>query len=177
MQRPWLVEALDTRRHDRGAFSCGKQQLDEYLKRAARKAQQTDTGRTWVAIDRDAAPDDNGKRPVLGYYTVSMCSVDLTVLPEGRRSGLPRPQVPAALLGRLAVDQSAQGGGLGRALLIDALRRIANAAEDVAAHAVVLHAIDEDAKRFYERYGFLELTDDPLHLFLPMDTVRQLLAV
>ena len=175
MQRAWLIEALDKRKHERGAFSCGKQPLDDYLKRTARKAQAGDTGRTWVAIDRDAATDDSGRRPVLGYYTVSMCSVDLTALPEGRRSGLPRPQVPAALLGRLAVDRTAQGEGLGRALLIDALRRMANAAEHVAAHAVVLDAIDEGAKRFYEQYGFLELADDPLHLFLPMDTVRQLL--
>jgi predicted GNAT family N-acyltransferase len=74
------------------------------------------------------------------------------------------------------VDTKAQGEGLGRFLLIDALRRIANAAEDVAAHAVVLDAIDEDAVSFYSNYGFLELMDDPLHLFLPMDTVRQLIG-
>ena len=59
---------------------------------------------------------------------------------------------------------------------MDALRRICDAAEHVSAHAVVLDAIDDDAKRFYERYGFLELTDNPLHLFLPMASVRQLLA-
>jgi predicted GNAT family N-acyltransferase len=97
-------------------------------------------------------------------------------LPENRRAGLPRAQVPAALLGRLAVDVRQQRRGLGEFLLIDALRRISIAAAHVAAHAVVLDAIDDDAKRFYERYGFLELTDNPLHLFLPMASVRQLLA-
>lgn len=113
---------------------------------------------------------------MLGYYTVSMRSVDVGVLPENRRAGLPRAQAPAALLGRLAVDLRQQGRGLGAFLLIDALVRISIAAEHVAAHAVVLGAIDDDAKRFYERYGFGELTGDPLHLFLPMASVRRLLA-
>ena len=76
------------------------------------------------------------------------------------------------MLGRLAVDRRSQGQGLGKFLLLDALRRICAAADQVSAHAVVLDAIDEGAKRFYERFGFLELTDDSLHLFLPM--VREL---
>jgi len=171
--RSWCIELLSRQRHARGAFRCGKQPLDEYLQKTARKAQANDTGRTWVAVDQNAAPDAHGKRPVLGYYTVSMSSVGLTALPEERRRGLPRSQVPVALIGRLAVDQSAQGEGLGKLLLIDALRRIAAAAEQVAAHAIILDAIDDHARAFYARFGFLELTDDPMHLFLPMDTLRR----
>ncbi len=173
---PWRIEPLDTRTHDRDSFTCGKPGLDDYLKQIARRAAEVGTGRTWVAIDPGTPPHAAGRRPVLGYYTVAMHSVDVGVLPENRRGGLPRAQVPAALLGRLAVDMRHQGRGLGGFLLIDALRRISDAAEHVAAHAVVLDAIDDDAKRFYERYGFLELTDNPLHLFLPMASVRQLIA-
>jgi GNAT superfamily N-acetyltransferase len=172
----WRIEPLEKRAHDRDSFSCGKPELDDYLKQIARRAAEVGTGRTWVAIDPATPPDAAGRRPVLGYYTVSMHSVDVSVLPEKRRAGLPRAQVPAALLGRLAVDVRQQGRGLGGFLLIDALRRISSAAEHVAAHAVVLDAIDDDAKRFYERYGFLELTDNPLHLFLPMASVRLLVA-
>jgi GNAT superfamily N-acetyltransferase len=172
----WRIEPLEKRAHDRDSFSCGKPELDDYLKQIARRAAAVGTGRTWVAIDPAMPPDAAGRRPVLGYYTVSMHSIDVGILPETRRTGLPRAAVPAALLGRLAVDARQRRRGLGEFLLIDALRRISIAAEDLAAHAVVLDAIDDDAKRFYERYGFLELTDDRLHLFLPMASVRRLVA-
>jgi len=171
----WRIELFDKSSHARDAFICGKADLDNYIKRAARRAQAAGTGGTWVAIDQDAHPDANGRRPVLGYYTIAMSSIDLRKLPEERRSGLPQ-RVPAALLGRLAVHESAQRQGLGELLLIDALNRIARAALEVPAHAVVLDAMDEDAKGFYERYGFQELTDNPLHLFLPMESVRMLVA-
>lgn len=166
-----MVQELDKATHARGAFRCGKAQLDEYLKRTARQAQAAGTGSTWVAVDQSDSPDEHGKRRVFGYYTVAMSSLGLQVLPEARRGGL-LAQVPAALLARLAVDRTAQGQGLGELLLMDALRRIVSATRAVSAHAVVLDAMDEDAKRFYEQYGFLELTDDPLHLFLPMESVR-----
>ena len=175
MPGAWQIELLDKSSHARDAFSCGKPDLDEYIKRSARRAQAAGTGGTWVAIDRDALPDANGKRPVLGYYTIAMSSIDLGQLPEEHRRGLPQ-QVPAALLGRLAVHENAHRQGLGELLLIDALNRIARAAQEVPAHAVVLDAMDEDAKGFYGRYGFQELTDNPLHLFLPMETVRALVA-
>jgi GNAT superfamily N-acetyltransferase len=172
----WRIEPLEKRTHDHDSFTCGKPDLDNYLQQIARRAAEVGTGRTWVAIDPAAPPDADGTSPVLGYYTVAMHSVDVSVLPEDRRGGLPRAQVPAALLGRLAVDVRQQGRGLGRFLLMDALRRICNAAEHVSAYAVVLDVIDDDAKKFYARFGFLELTDNPLHLFLPIASVPQLVA-
>lgn len=141
----WRVEPLERRAHDRDVFTCGKPELDHYLKQIARRAADAGTGRTWVAIDPATPADAAGRRPIFGYYTVSMHAVDVSVLPESRRAGLPRAQVPAALLGRLAVDVQHQGCGLGAFLLIDALRRISIAAEHVAAHAVVLDAIDDEA--------------------------------
>ncbi len=107
-----------------------------------------------------------------GRFTVSMSSIDVSGIPGGRRD-LPA-QIPTALIGRLAVDEPYQRQGLGELLLSDALRRICQAAEHVAAHAIVLDALDDDAKQLYERYGFLELSDDPLRLFLPLATARGL---
>jgi GNAT superfamily N-acetyltransferase len=172
----WRIEPLERRTHDRDSFRCGKPELDHYLQQIARRAAEVGTGRTWVAIDPAAPADPDGRRPVLGYYAVSMHSIDVSALPEDRRAGLPRSQVPAALLSRLAVDRRCQGRGLGRLLLLDALRRIYDAAQHVAAHAVVLDAIDADARGFYARYGFLELIDHPRHLFLPMSSLRPLFA-
>ncbi len=174
MPRRWQIQVLDKSLHLRGSFSCGKESLDSYLKHTARKAEKAGSGLTCVAVDLDQDPDENGRRPILGYYTVGMSSIDLSALPESSRRGLPT-QVPAALVARLAVDKSAQGQGLGRLLLMHALRRIVRASEEVPAHAVVLDALDGEAKSFYEPYGFLELTDNPLHLFLPMRTIRELL--
>ena len=168
----WRIELLDKRMHDRASFSCGKPELDDCRKQIARKAAATDTGRTWVAVDPAPPRDATGEQVIAGYCTVSMSSIDVSVIPEGRRD-LPA-RVPTALIGRLAVDQRHQRQGLGEFLLSDALRRICQAAEHVAAHAIVLDAIDDDAKQFYERFGILELTDDPLHLFLPLATARGL---
>jgi len=123
-----------------------------------------------MAIDPDQPRDAAGKQAIAGYYTVSMSSIDVRVIP-GVRRGLPA-QVSTALIGRLAVDERHQRQGLGELLLSDALRRICQAAEHVAAHAIVLDSIDDDAKQFYKRYGFLGLSDDPLHLFLPLATAR-----
>ena len=173
MPRQWLIELLDKAKHLRDGFSCGEESLDSYLKTQARQANESGTGRTWVAVDVSQAPDQTGRRPVLGYYTVAMSSIDISVVPENQRRGLPG-QVPAVLLARLAVDETTQGEGLGALLLVDAFHRIAVASEVVSAHAVVVDALTAEARQFYERYGFLELTDNPLHLFLPMPLVHEI---
>lgn len=172
MPRQWRIELLDKKLHLREGFSCGKESLDSYLQKIARNAGKVGTSKTLVAVDASGEPNAAGKRSILGYYTVAMSSIDLSEMPESHRRGLP-PQIPAALLARLAVDENAQGEGLGRTLLVDALCRISRASLEVPAHAVVLDAEDDDAKAFYLPYGFLELTDDPLHLFLPMESVRK----
>ena len=87
---------------------------------------------------------------------------------------MPRLDVPVVLLGRLAVDRSVQGQGLGSLLLIDALRRAQHLAEHVGIRAVEVDAIDEAARQFYSRFGFVPLLDDPNHLFLPMPVIRKL---
>ena len=155
-----VIEPL-ARRHERAGFSCGLPELDRYLARQAGQDVRRRIARVFVctAGDGDA---------VLGFYTLSALAVDLASLPADLSRKLPRHSVPCALIGRLAVDRSAQGRGLGRLLLADALKRVVAAGETVAMHALIVDAANDGAKRFYERFGFAPLTDHPLRLFLPL---------
>jgi GNAT superfamily N-acetyltransferase len=112
---------------------------------------------------------------VLGYYTLSASIVNASELPDALAKKLPRyPQLPVPLLGRLAVDQSMQGQGLGEFLLMDALRRSLDAAVNIAAMAVVVDAKDEAAHAFYRDFSFTPLQQQPRRLFLSMKTVAGL---
>jgi GNAT superfamily N-acetyltransferase len=110
----------------------------------------------------------------LGYYAISTHGVGREDLPDDQAKGLPQIDVPVVLLGRLAVDRGAQGCGLGSLLMIDALRRIEGLAEQVGIRAVEVDAIDDAARNFYLKFGFVPLLDDPHHLFLPMSALRKL---
>ncbi len=155
-----IVEPLGGR-HDRAAFSCGLSELDRYLARQAGQDIRRRIARVFVCTAGDADA-------VLGFYTLSALSIDLASLPDDLSRKLPRHPVPCVLIGRLAVDRSAHGRGLGRMLLADAVKRTVAAGEAVAMHALIVDAANEDAKRFCERFGFVPLTDDPMRLFLPL---------
>jgi GNAT superfamily N-acetyltransferase len=158
-----VIEPLG-KRHDRGAFSCGVAGLDVYLKRLAGQDVRRRIARVFVCAEE-------GSDVVLGFYTLSALSIDVSALPEDHARKLPSHPVPAALIGRLAVDRSAQGRGLGRLLLADAIQRTLGASEQVAVHAMVVDAKDEAARRFYLAHGFLSLPDQPMRLFLPLASV------
>lgn len=166
MEAPWRIERL-TADHDRSDFFCGKPPLDEFLQRFATQYDRRDCARTYVAVLPPAPA-------VLGYFTLSGGALDLRMLPEVVRNKLPRHPAPVACLGRLAVPRAAQGQQLGKALLLDALRRCSQSSLQIALYAVEVEAIDEEAKGFYLKYGFTPLADDPLHLYLSMKTVRAL---
>lgn len=109
-----------------------------------------------------------------GYYTLASASVLFTDLPGTIAKKLPRyPSVPAVRLGRLAIDQTFKGKGLGSALLADALTRALRS--DIATYAMIVDAKDKSAAAFYTHHGFMALTDSPLTLFLPLTTARKLL--
>lgn len=165
-EKQWLVEELNSD-HDRSAFSCGQPSLDEFIRQYAGQNQKSGVSRTFVA-------HTPGDKIVRGYYSLAAGAVAFDNLPEEQRKRLPRYPVPVAHLGRLAVDQSAQGQGLGSFLLIDALRRVQIAADSIGIHAIEVVAIDDSAKRFYLKYGFVELQDDPHHLYISLKTVRKL---
>lgn len=162
----WTIRRLD-KAHDRSAFDCGQPMLNEWLKDRASQFDRRDLSRTFVAC----RPDE---KIVLGYYAVSTHRVIYDVLPDGESKGLPRLDVPVVLMGRLAVDQSVQGQGLGALLLVDALRRSLQISEQVGIRAVEVDALDDVARNFYMKFGFRSLLDDSRHLFLPMHEIRKL---
>jgi GNAT superfamily N-acetyltransferase len=142
--------------HNRAAFSCGVPELDRYLHHQAGQDARRRIAAPFVLV----MPDGR----IGGYYTLSATAVQLIELPAETARRLPRyPQVPAFLLGRLAVDRRYRGQGWGRFLLADALRRCVGS--ELAGFAVVVDAIDDEARGFYAREGFLSLPDTPNRLF------------
>jgi ribosomal protein S18 acetylase RimI-like enzyme len=164
----WRIEPL-TSAHQRGEFCCGKAPLDEFLRSLASQYEKRKLGRTYAAV----LPDDP---KVYGYYTLASGAVPVQHLPAKAAKKLPKHPVPVAHLGRLAVDQSAQGRKLGEELLLDALRRCLQLSQALGLFAVEVVALDEQAKGFYLKYGFEPLADDALHLYLPMKTIEDQLG-
>lgn len=154
-----VIEPLD-QRHNRTTFSCGVPELDHYFMYQAGQDIRRHIARVFVCT----ADDTN---TVFGFYTLSALSIDLASLPEEFFRRLPRHPVPCVLLGRLAIDASAHRQGLGRMLLADAIKRTTVAAKTVAMYAMIVDATNENAKHFYEVFGFSPLRDDPMRLFLP----------
>ncbi len=162
-----LVDRL-TKAQNRKEFSCGVAALDRYLQTRARQDADSRVAATFVLTEPPATH-------VLGYYTLSSASILLDDLPATLRKKLPRyPQLPVTLLGRLAVDQRAKRRGFGEFLLLDALRRSFEAADDIGAMAVIVDAKDESAAKFYARYGFMPLPEHARRMFLSMNTVAEL---
>ena len=154
--------------HDRAAFSCGSVELDTYLRERASQEARKQISASFVVVE-------DGDNSVIGYYSLSATSILLDDLPEKTAKKLPRyPNIPATLLGRLAVDMHHKGRGYGEVLLVDALRRAFQAATDVASFAVVVDSKDEQARLFYEYFGFIAFPDYGLRMFLPMQTVARL---
>ena len=164
--KPIRIERL-TRAHVRDHFSCGEPSLDNYLQRFALQHDERRIGRTFAAIK------EGGDGRVLGYYTLATGRVTFESVPADKKLP-PRIPVPVVLLGRLAVDNSQKGRGLGKRLLLHALWRAQQIAEQAGVYAVEVDALHEEAARFYARYGFVPLLDNPLHLYLPMKTVAAL---
>lgn len=162
----WRVEPFDKSRHGRTGFDCGNAMLNDWLTTKASQFEQKNLARTYVLTD--------GGPAVKGYYALSNHAVVYELLPEDQLKGLPRINMPVVLIGRLAVDRSVQRHRLGEYLLIDALRRAEYLSNKIGIRAVEVDAIDEVASRFYKRYGFLALNDDPRHLLLPMHVIRKL---
>lgn len=167
---PWQVVPIDSKAHDRTAFSCGAPELDRYIREHASQDVKRDVARVFVALQA-------GTQTVCGYYSLSATSFQRDSLPADQAKRLPRYPVPAALLGRLAVDDSMKGKGLGAFLLMDALNRILLATQTLAVHALVVDAKDDAAASFYRKYGFIPFTGGERRLFLPMATIRHLIGI
>jgi len=162
----WRIEPL-RRDHDRAGFGCGEPPLDTYLARFARQNHESGVARTFVAVS-EAAPDR-----VLGYYSLAAGAIDKESLPPSDQKNFPNFPVPIAKLARLAVNLSHQRRGLGEDLLLDALGRCVRVANDLGIAVVIIEAKHDQAKSFYLRYGFKTLPDQPLTLWLLLQTLRK----
>ena len=141
--------------------------MNRYLWEQAGQNAKQDISRTYVAV-MEAEPQTIG-----GYYTLTLRSLGFQELPKEKR--LPRYPIPLIHLGRLAVSTQFQSRGLGKRLLLDALRRALKTSEEVGGYAVEVVALHKQAASFYAQYGFVPVNDDdPLHLYLTMKSVRKL---
>lgn len=163
-----IIRSLDSS-HDRNSFDCGVQALNEFLQKTARQHRDKGLSNTFVLLGEDAS------QKILGFFTLSFLEVEAVGLPEKYSRKLPKSsRLPAAKLARLAVDKSSQGKGYGDLLLADAIKRILTTIKESGALiGFFVDAKDENAKKFYLRYGFIPLQDDPLKLFLPMSTLAK----
>lgn len=156
--------------HDRPTFGCGNVVLDRYFHQQVSQDVKAKMCTCFVLADE-------GSSTVKAYYTLSSASIPRELIPEALQKKLPRyKELPVTLLGRLAVDQRFRGRGLGELLLIDALAKCHEVSQtSVGSMAVIVDPIDEAAKHFYLKYGFIQLPESE-KMFLPMKTIADLFA-
>lgn len=173
---PHIIEPFDPDRHDRTAFSCGIEQVNNYFQKTANKLARADNVRLYVMV----APDG----VVIGFYSINAHAVHYEELPKKYARTRPaHGHIPAAYISMIGRDQRYHGAGYGSDLLVDALKRIAQAAKAVGIAVVILDVLDcGDPERvarrqaLYEGFGFIPLASNPLRMFLPLATVNTLLA-
>jgi GNAT superfamily N-acetyltransferase len=144
-------------------FACGEASLDDWLKRRALSNQLSGASRTFVVTDQE--------RRVVGYYAMAAGAVSHRMATSGVRRNMPDP-VPVMVLARLAVDRRAQALKLGAAMLQDAVNRAVTVSQNAGVRALLVHALHERAKQFYEHYGFQESPQHPMTLMLRLNTAR-----
>ncbi|MDD2897611.1 MAG: GNAT family N-acetyltransferase [Desulfuromonadaceae bacterium] len=160
------ITVLD-KSHDRTGFDCGVQELNIFLKATARQHGTKGISRTFVLTD--------GTPVILGYVTLTLCEVESVQLPATLAHKYPIHPLPAVRLARLAVSRKSQGKGFGELLLSEALYRTAVIAEQAGVIGLFVDAKNDAAHSFYLRYGFLALPEQPLKLFLPIESILNVL--
>ncbi len=162
-EQRYRAPELLTEEHDCSGFGCGKPPLNQYIKKYALVNQQNEISRTYVAT-RDGR--------VVGYYSLAYGSISHDEATPQIKVELPQYPIGVMLLARLAVDQKEAGNGLGRGLLKDAMLRTIQAADIGGLRAMITHARDDEAKQFYQKYGFEESPIQPLTLMLCIKDIR-----
>ena len=162
-----MIELLD-KKHNREDFDCGKEFLNNYLKTQAGQDIKRKLSACFVLSDRET-------NDIQGYHTLSNNSIPLSSFPEQIRKKLPKAytSIPTTLLGRLAIDSKYQGKGIGKILLIDALKRSYQISQEIGSFAVVVDPIDEEAENFYTKYDFIKLPGSQ-KMFIAVKTLEQL---
>jgi len=153
-----------SRDHDRSGFDCGNKELNAFLKATARQHSDKGISRTFVLTEGDTK--------ILGFFTLTLCEAKASNLPAEYSKKYPQHGLPAVRLGRLAVSRRQQGKGYGELLLAEAVHRTVLIAEHAGVIGLFVDAKDDNARSFYQRYGFVTLPEHPLQLFLPIATMR-----
>lgn len=170
------IEPFDPEKHDRAAFFCGVEQVDNFFKKTANKLAKAGNLRVYVMVGAGGQ--------VIGFYAINAHAVDYQELPKAYARSRPgHGSIPAAYLSMIGVDQRHSGHGYGGDLLADALLRIALASENLGIAVVVLDVLDDGnpdltarRKKLYEGYGFMPFKSDPLRMFLSVATIRTMLV-
>ena len=162
-QEKWIVQILN-RSYSRETFDCGNSSLNEYLKKYALQNQKARYSITYVASKEES-------KEIAGYYCASASVIEFTNIPEKQKKKLPRYPAPVMLIGQLAVAQQMQGKSLGKILLMHGLSNAIKISQEMGIYAVRVDAINEDAKKFYLKYGFVPLEDRNYSLILPLKTI------
>lgn len=165
----WHEEPI-AKQHDRKAFDCGDASLNQFLSRHARQSHEKGGAKTFLAID------NTDTKKILGFYSLSPASIAYEKTPEVVKRGLARHEVPVFRLGRLAVDLSAQGQGLGGQLLLAAGRRCLLVAAQAGGVALLIDAKNERVAKWYESWGAVPMHGSPLSLLLPLKTIHAALS-
>ena len=165
---PGFVIVPFAKTFDRKDFSCGEEDLDEWLQRYASQSERTGNTRTFFAVDDSR---------IVGYYSQRTFQIDADEAARALGVGHRAYPMPAILIARLAIDSRYQGRGVGTQLLIAALLRIAALSSEIGFEVVVVHALSHDASVFYRRAGFIAAQDQPLHLYLPVRDLRRTFGI
>ncbi len=162
-----MIELLD-KKHNRKDFDCGKELLNDYLKNQARQDVKRKLSACFVLADSET-------KVIQGYYTLSNNSIPLSSFSEQIQNKLPKSykSIPTTLLGRLAIDKKYQGNGIGKILLIDALKRSYGISNEIGSFGIIVDPIDDEAKSFYQKYDFIELPDSK-KMFIATQTLKEL---
>lgn len=157
--------------HDRDGFDCGSEPLNLFIRQTARQHAERGISRTFVLVE-DAAL---APKQILGFFSLNICQIRSESLTAEESRRLPR-EVAGVRLGRLAVSLAHQHQGIGRVLLVAAMGKFLDIFNSAGGIGLFVDAKDQDAKRYYEKFGFLELPSNPLQLFLPVKTIQTALS-
>ena len=164
------VELL-AKTHDRDGFDCGSEPLNLFLKQTARQHAERGISRTFVLVDeKSSAPI-----PILGFFSLNICQIKSESLAPLETKKLPR-DVSAVRLGRLAIAKACQRQGIGKTLLVAAMGKFMEIFNTAGGIGLFVDAKDQDARRYYEQFGFVSLPSNELELFLPVKTIAEALA-
>jgi GNAT superfamily N-acetyltransferase len=157
--------------HDRDGFDCGSEPLNLFLKQTARQHAARGISRTFVLVDESASEP----KPILGFFALNLCQIQSEALPPDEARKMPR-NVSGVRLGRLAVDRRLQGQGLGKILLVAAMKKFLDIFNTAGGIGLFVDAKDHKAKAFYKHFGFVPLPSNELELFIPVATIQEALT-